>query len=112
MQTRKMSENIIFGSDILKRNYIRDTTKFTIYCIILPKTESILASTELKNIGTVLTELNKKNKWLDSILSKNQATVSLWCNNVRQPSIERLFDIAEVTNMNVRKLLVSTKDDD
>jgi len=71
-----------------------------------------LASKELNRIRIVLAELNKKNKWLADKLGKNQATVSQWCNNVRQPSIETLFDIAEVLDVNVRKLLVSTKNDD
>ena len=71
-----------------------------------------MASKELNRIRIVLAELNKKNKWLADKLGKNQATVSQWCNNVRQPSIETLFDIAEVLDVNVRKLLVSTKNDD
>ncbi len=71
-----------------------------------------MASKELNRIRIVLAELNKKNKWLADKLGKNQATVSQWCNNVRQPSVETLFDIAEVMDVNVRKLLVSTKNDD
>lgn len=71
-----------------------------------------MASKELNRIRIVLAELNKKNKWLADKLGKNQATVSQWCNNVRQPSIETLFDIADVLDVNVRKLLVSTKNDD
>ncbi|MGG7033802.1 MAG: helix-turn-helix transcriptional regulator [Flavobacterium sp.] len=71
-----------------------------------------MASKELNRIRIELAELNKKNKWLADKLGKNQATVSQWCNNVRQPSIETLFDIADVLDVNVRKLLVSTKNDD
>lgn len=85
---------------------------FTIFCIFLPKIQIVLASKELNRIRIVLAELNKKNKWLADKLGKNQATVSQWCNNVRQPSVETLFDIAEVLDVNVRKLLVSTKNDD
>jgi len=71
-----------------------------------------LAVKELNRIRVVLAELNKKNKWLAGELGKNQATVSQWCNNARQPSVETLFDIAQVLNVDVRKLLVSTKNDD
>lgn len=71
-----------------------------------------MASKELNRIRIVLAELNKKNKWLADKLGKNQATVSQWCNNVRQPSIETLFDIADVLDVNVRKLLVPTKNDE
>ncbi len=71
-----------------------------------------MAVKELNRIRVVLAELNKKNKWLAGELGKNQATVSQWCNNARQPSVETLFDIAQVLNVDVRKLLVSTKNDD
>jgi transcriptional regulator with XRE-family HTH domain len=78
----------------------------------LPKTQNILASKEMNRIRVVLAELNKKNKWLADKLGKNQATISQWCNNARQPSVETLFDIAEVLDVDVRKLLVSSKYDD
>ena len=71
--------------------------------------QTVLSSKELNRIRIVLAELNKKNKWLADKLGKNQATVSQWCNNARQPSIETLFDIAEVLDVNVRKLIVPTK---
>ncbi|HLV63611.1 MULTISPECIES: helix-turn-helix transcriptional regulator [Bacteroidota] len=71
-----------------------------------------MAVKELNRIRVVLAELNKKNKWLAGELGKNQATVSQWCNNARQPSVETLFDIAQVLNVDVRKLLVSTKNDE
>ena len=71
-----------------------------------------MAVKELNRIRVVLAELNKKNKWLAGELGKNQVTVSQWCNNARQPSVETLFDIAQVLNVDVRKLLVSTKNDE
>jgi transcriptional regulator with XRE-family HTH domain len=70
-----------------------------------------LANKELNRIRIVLAELNKKNKWLAHKLGKNQATVSQWCNNARQPSIETLFDIAEVLEVNVRNLLVDSQEE-
>ena len=80
--------------------------------IVLRKTQTTLPIKEMNRIRVVLAELNKKNKWLADKLGKNQATVSQWCNNARQPSVETLFDIAEVLNIDVRKLLVSSKDED
>lgn len=85
---------------------------FTKICIFLRKIQTILASKELNRIRIVLAELNKKNKWLALKLGKNQGTVSQWCNNVRQPSVETLYDIAEVLDVDVRMLLVSTKNED
>lgn len=66
----------------------------------------------MNRIRVVLAELNKKNKWLAEQLGKNQATVSQWCNNARQPSVETLFDIAEALDVDVRKLLASSKEED
>lgn len=82
------------------------------FCIFLPKIQIVLTSKEFNRIRVVLAELNKKNKWLAEKLGKNQATVSQWCNNARQPSVETLFDIAEVLEVNVRTLLISTKNEE
>lgn len=64
---------------------------------------------ELNRIRVVLAELNKKNKWLADELGKNQTTVSQWCNNMRQPSIETLYEIAKVLEVDVRQLINPTK---
>jgi len=69
-----------------------------------------LNSKELNRIRVVLAELNKKNKWLADELGKNQATVSQWCNNLRQPSIETLAEIAIVLDVDIRQLLNPTKE--
>lgn len=69
-----------------------------------------MTSKELNRIRVVLAELNKKNKWLAEELEKNQATVSQWCNNVRQPSIETLAEIANVLDVDIRQLLNPTKE--
>jgi len=69
-----------------------------------------LTSRELNRIRVVLAELNKKNKWLADELGKNQTTVSQWCNNVRQPSIETLAEITYVLNVDIRQLLNPTKE--
>lgn len=50
-----------------------------------------------------------KNKWLADELGKNQTTISQWCNNVRQPSIETLAEIANVLDVDIRQLLKPTK---
>ena len=50
-----------------------------------------VATKELNRIRVVLAENNRKNKWLAERLGKNQATISQWCQNARQPSIETYF---------------------
>ena len=75
----------------------------------MPKTQKKLDKRDLNRIRVVLAELNKKNKWLADELGKNQATISLWCNNVRQPSIETLCNIAKILDVDIRQLLNPTK---
>ncbi|MBS1508036.1 MAG: helix-turn-helix transcriptional regulator [Bacteroidetes bacterium] len=70
----------------------------------------MLTTRQLNRIRVVLAELNKKNKWLADELGKNQATISQWCNNVRQPSIETLAEIANALDVDIRLLLNSTKE--
>lgn len=64
---------------------------------------------ELNRLKVVLVERKKTGKWLAETLGKNEATVSRWCANVSQPSIETLVAIAKALNVNVRELLVRTK---
>lgn len=60
-------------------------------------------------LKSVLAEKGKTNLWLAETLDKNKTTVSKWCTNDVQPSLETLFDIAEALNVDVRELIVSTK---
>ena len=66
---------------------------------------------QINRLKVVLGELNIKNKWLADKLGKNQATVSQWCNNARQPSLETLHEISVVLNIEIRTLLNPTKDE-
>jgi len=34
----------------------------------------------------------------------------LWCNNIRQPSLETLEEVAKVLNVDIRQLLNATKE--
>jgi DNA-binding XRE family transcriptional regulator len=60
-------------------------------------------------IKAVLAEKGKTNNWLAETLEKNRTTVSKWCTNQMQPTVETLFEIAEALDVDVRDLLVSTK---
>ncbi|MFV0470209.1 MAG: helix-turn-helix transcriptional regulator [Dysgonomonas sp.] len=64
---------------------------------------------ELNRLKVVLVEKKRTGKWLAETLSKNEATVSRWCANVSQPSLETLFAIAKALSVDVRELLVKTK---
>lgn len=61
-------------------------------------------------IKAVLAEKGKTNNWLADELKMNRTTISKWCRNEMQPRIETLFQIAKVLEVDVRELLVSTKE--
>ena len=64
---------------------------------------------ELNRLKVVLVEQKRTGKWLAERLGKNEATVSRWCANVSQPSLETLFSIAKALNVDVRELVVGIK---
>lgn len=64
---------------------------------------------QINRLKIVLVEQRRTGKWLAETLGKNEATVSRWCTNESQPSLETLLEIAKVLNVDVRELLVSSK---
>ncbi|WP_317039149.1 helix-turn-helix transcriptional regulator [Flavobacterium sp. Root901] len=56
----------------------------------------------------MLVENNRTSKELANHLAKTVSTVSRWCTNDYQPSIERLYEISKYLKVDIRKLLVST----
>ena len=62
----------------------------------------------INRIKVVLAEKNRTNKWLAEQLGKNVSTVSKWCTNSSQPSLEVLPEIASVLEVDVSDLLCKT----
>jgi len=67
-----------------------------------------VAKLNLNRIKAVLAEKNKSGKDLASHLDKTESTVSRWCTNEVQPSVETLYEIAKFLKVDIRELLVST----
>lgn len=63
----------------------------------------------VNRIKIVLVEQNRTGKRLAEQLNKNEATVSRWCTNESQPSLDTLIKISGVLNVDVRDLLMPTK---
>ena len=59
----------------------------------------------INRLKIVLAEKNRKGKWLAEQLGKNEATVSRWCSNTAQPSLEMLVKIASILKVDPRQLL-------
>ena len=60
-------------------------------------------------LKVLLVERNRTSKWLAETLKMNPATISRWCSNKTQPSLDRLSEIAKVFDVDIRDLLVPTK---
>lgn len=63
----------------------------------------------INRLKVVLAELDRTNKWLSEQLGKSESTVSRWCTNEIQPSLDTLNEIARVLNIDIRDLLNPTK---
>lgn len=59
----------------------------------------------INRLKIVLAEQNRKGKWLAEQLGKNEATVSRWCSNTAQPSLEMLVKIASILKVDPRSLI-------
>ena len=60
---------------------------------------------KLNRIKLALIEQNKTSLWLAYEIKKDKSTVSRWCTNDMQPSIETLFQIAEILKISPKDLL-------
>ena len=65
---------------------------------------------KLNRIKVVLAEHDKTNKWLAEQVGKSQVTISRWCSNSHQPSLQDLAMIAEVLDIDIKNLMHSTKE--
>jgi transcriptional regulator with XRE-family HTH domain len=63
----------------------------------------------INRLKAVLAEKSKTNKWLAEELDKNETTISRWCTNEVQPSMDNLVPIATLLKVDVRELINSTK---
>lgn len=68
-----------------------------------------MAKKAINRIKIVLVEQGRTNKWLADKLGKNATTISRWCTNDMQPSLETLVEISDVLQVNVRELIVSSR---
>lgn len=63
----------------------------------------------INRIKAVLAENNRTNRWLAESLGKNEATISRWCTNETQPSVEVLYQISKLMDIDIRDLFNKTK---
>ena len=62
---------------------------------------------EINRVKVVLAEKKRTNRWLAAQLGKNEATISKWCTNTTQPSLDDLVLIAKCLEVDTKDLLLS-----
>lgn len=65
----------------------------------------------INRLKVVLVEQGKTNKWLAKELDKNETTISRWCTNEVQPSLETLLQISELFKIDIKDLIYSSQYD-
>lgn len=65
----------------------------------------IMEDIALNRLKVVLAEKNRTGKWLGEQIGMSKITISRWVNNRMQPSVEQLFEIAKVLDVDVAALL-------
>lgn len=60
---------------------------------------------DVNRLKIVLVEKKKTSKWLAEQLDVNPSTVSKWCTNTSQPSLETLIQISQLLKVEVTELI-------
>ena len=81
--------------------------KFALQIKVLQLTNNSkhMESQKINRLKVVLVENGKTGKWLAEQIGKNEATVSRWCSNKMQPSLDMLVKIAKLLNVDPRQLI-------
>ena len=62
----------------------------------------------INRIKSVLAEKQVSGKWLANQVGHTENTVSRWCSNKVQPSLDNLVKVAELLEVDIRDLLRPT----
>ncbi len=73
------------------------------FMLIMMKTKTI------NRLKVVLAERQLTNKWLSEKMNLSTTTISRWCTNKTQPSLETLVEVANILKVDVKDLIISTK---
>lgn len=71
---------------------------------------TMVETASLNRINAVLADEQKTSKWLAERLGKSETTVSRWASNKIQPSLDQLFEIANVLDIDVKDLIKPSKE--
>lgn len=64
---------------------------------------------DINRLKVVLVEQKRTAKWLAGQIGRDPATVSKWCTNNVQPTLETLRQIARILDVDIKDLLNSSR---
>ena len=64
---------------------------------------------DINRLKVVLVEQKRTAKWLAEQVGRDPATVSKWCTNIVQPTLETLRQVAFILDVDIRDLIWPTK---
>lgn len=60
---------------------------------------------DINRLKILLAEKGKTNKWLSEQLGVDSTTVSKWCTNSSQPSVEMVFRVMNVLDADISQVI-------
>ena len=66
---------------------------------------TMAANKDLNRLKVILAEKKKTNLWLSKQLGCAPTTVSKWCTNSSQPSLETLIKITKLLDVDIKELV-------
>ena len=64
---------------------------------------------DINRLKIVLIEQTRTAKWLAEQIGRDPATVSKWCTNTVQPTLDTLRQVADLLDVDIKELLYSSK---
>lgn len=77
----------------------------TLFLHVIKLKMYLMENKDLNRLKVVLAEKKRTNKWLAEQLGKDPATISKWCTNSAQPTLENLIQIARCLEVDVSELI-------
>lgn len=123
---KKSDKNLIFGLYLSPPGYLRgDYFSRVLQKIFIPlhKTQrnrnmsntdntpntNNMPKGDINRLKVVLVEQKRTAKWLAEQVGRDPATVSKWCTNIVQPTLETLRQVAFILDVDIRDLICPTK---
>lgn len=60
---------------------------------------------DINRLKIVLVEKKRTGKWLADQLQRDPSTVSKWCSNITQPSLDALMRISDLLEVDIHTLI-------